>query len=100
MIQPKNHIAVRIEVRPGDGYRLVCIIGEYGQRARRVEPNAPDSSWVDVMLANSALDGQAYTSPDIGRGLFLWIVRQLSRSEEEAQAYIVTLLGLPETNIL
>lgn len=71
MVQPKNHIAVRIEVRPGDGYGLVCNRGEYGQRACRVEPNAADSSWVDVMLADSALNRQAYTSPDIVRGLFL-----------------------------
>lgn len=71
VIQPQDHVAVRVEVRARYRNRLVSIIGENRQGAGGVKPDTSDRVRVDIVLANSALNGDTNAMPDIGGRLFL-----------------------------
>lgn len=71
MIEPEDHIAVRVEVGTRHGYRFVRNVRKNRQRACRIEPNAPHGLWINVVLADCALNSYTDASPDIVRRLFL-----------------------------
>lgn len=71
VIQPQDHVAVRIEVRARYRDRLVGIVGENRQGAGGIKPDTSDGVRVDIVLANSALNGDTNAMPDIGGRLFL-----------------------------
>ena len=71
VIQPQDHVAVRIEVRARYRDRLVGIIGENRQGAGGIKPDTSDRVRVDIVLANNALNGDTNAMPDIGGRLLL-----------------------------
>lgn len=71
VIQPQDHVAVRIEVWARYRDRLVGIIGENRQGAGGIKPDTSDRVRVDIVLANSALNGDTDAMPDVGGRLFL-----------------------------
>lgn len=115
VVQPKDDITIRVEVRTSDGNGLIRIATEEGQRTSSVEANAANSIWIDVMLADSALHTDTDTMPDIASRLFLLSSQRRSignsnndnnnnkrkeKRKERKKAYIVTSLWLPKSNIL
>lgn len=86
MVQPQNDIAVISiigEVRTSHGHRLIGIVSENSERARRVEADTPDGGGVDVVLRQRALHAGTDAAPDICCGLL-----------------VVACLGLPEADVL
>lgn len=80
MVQPQNHIVIvhrLVETGTGHRHGLIRVVGEYRERARRVEADAPDGVRVDVVLSDGAVDRGTDTSPDVGGGLFLSSKRSL-----------------------
>lgn len=71
VIQPQDHVTVRVEVRARYRDRLVGIIGENRQGAGGVKPDTSNRVRVDIVLANSPLNGDTDAMPDIGGRLFL-----------------------------
>jgi hypothetical protein len=75
MIEPQYDVAVVavlvVEVWPGDGDWLVCIVREDCERASSVEPNAANGVTVNVVLVHCSPDRRADTSPDVRGRLFL-----------------------------
>ena len=106
MVEPKHDIVViGLKVRPGHGDRLVGVVGEDGKRAGRIEAYATDGARVNLVLLKRALDGNADTSPNIVRGLFLVRESMSKRPSTELQrpiceAYIEVQLWCPEADIL
>lgn len=71
VIQPQDHVAVRIEIGARYRDRLVGIIGENRQGAGGIKPDTSDCVRVDIVLVNSTLNGDTDATPDIGGRLFL-----------------------------
>lgn len=71
VIQPENHIPVRVKVRPSDRYWFIIDIGENSKGASGIKSNSSYSFRVDVMLADGALNGYADTTPDVSGRLLL-----------------------------
>lgn len=71
MIQPQDHVAVRVEIGARYRDRLVGIIGENRQGAGSVKPDTPNRVRIDIVLANNALNSDTNATPDIRGRLFL-----------------------------
>ena len=50
MVEPKNNIAIVVEVRSGYRDGLVRVMREYGKRAGSVKGHTTDGAGVDVVL--------------------------------------------------
>lgn len=71
VIQPEDDIAVGVKVGAGDRYRLIINVGQDSQRAGCVKSNSSDCRGIYIMLADSTLNSNTDTTPDISRGLLL-----------------------------
>lgn len=56
MVQPENDVAVVVKAGPGDGDRLVCVLGKDCERASGIESHAPNGARVDIVLIEDTLD--------------------------------------------
>lgn len=71
VIEPQDHVAVRIEVRTRYRDRLVGVIGENRQGAGGIKPDTSNRVRVNIVLADSALNGDTNAMPDVRGRLFL-----------------------------
>lgn len=74
VVEPQNDVAIVAIVREvwaGDGYWLVGIVSENGERASGIKANTLDASQWDERVCNDFLDTIADCVPDVSRGLLL-----------------------------
>jgi len=56
MVEPKDNIAVIVEVGASDRDGFVCVLGEDGEGAGGIEGHTADGGRVDIVLIEDALD--------------------------------------------
>ena len=71
VVEPENDVVVVVELRAGDRYGLVGIVGENGEGASGIKGKASNRVGIDAVLTEDPLDGVANTSPDVVCRLFL-----------------------------
>lgn len=74
VVEPQDNVAVVAivgKVRTGDGYRLIGVGRENGERASRIEANTFNEAWVNVGLTHNSADTLADALPNVCGGLLL-----------------------------
>lgn len=65
MVEPKHNVPVIIEIGTGDGDGLICVVGKDSKRTSGVESHASDSTRINIVLVENALNRRADASPDV-----------------------------------
>ena len=75
-------------------------MGEDGERAGGIKADTSNGCGIDVVLGQGLLDGGTDALPDISSRLFLHLTSVGGLCKRLSRLYIVTLLWLPQPDIL
>ena len=75
-------------------------MGKDSKGACSIESEPTDGTSVDVVLVENPVNRSADTAPDIIRGLFLSSASEPTYILKSPEAYVVSLLWLPQTDVL